>query len=97
MRALHGRGLCLWRLGQVTEAREVFVSMLALNPNDNQGARFLLADLEAGLSWEESLARHGEQICYHRFCLNPGSYRFSWNCSRLARFRLNHTSARLPK
>ena len=61
MRALHGRGLCLWRLGRLAEAREILAQMLALNPNDNQGARFLLADLEAGLSWQDSLARSGEQ------------------------------------
>jgi tetratricopeptide (TPR) repeat protein len=61
MRALHGRGLCLWRLGRVAEARQIFLRMLALNPSDNQGARFLLADLEEGLSWEDSLARYGEQ------------------------------------
>jgi hypothetical protein len=41
MRALHGRGLCLWRLGRVDEARHVFAWMLELNPNDNQGTRFL--------------------------------------------------------
>jgi len=55
MRALHGRGLCQWRLGWVSEARQIFVRMLELNPNDNQGARFLLADLDEGLSWEESV------------------------------------------
>jgi len=57
MRALHGRGLCLWRLGQIEEARQVFAWMLALNPSDNQGARFLLHDLDEGLSWEESAAK----------------------------------------
>jgi hypothetical protein len=60
MRALHGRGLCLWRLEQVEEARQVFAWMLELNPNDNQGARFLLSDLDEGLSWEESTARDEE-------------------------------------
>jgi hypothetical protein len=30
--------------------------LLALNPNDNQGVRFLLYDLDEGLSWEESVA-----------------------------------------
>jgi tetratricopeptide (TPR) repeat protein len=62
MRALHGRGLCLWRLGRVAEARQVFTRMLELNPNDNQGARFLLYDLDGGLSWEESLARDQERM-----------------------------------
>lgn len=57
MRALHGRGLCLWRLDRTAEARQIFARMLKLNPNDNQGARFLLADLDEGLSWEESVKK----------------------------------------
>jgi len=61
MRALHGRALCLWRLGRPDEARRIFARMLELNPNDNQGARFLLHDLDEGLSWEESVARYEEQ------------------------------------
>jgi tetratricopeptide (TPR) repeat protein len=61
MRALFGRGLCLWRLGRLDEARQVFDWMMALNPNDNQGARFLLHDLDEGLSWEESAAREEEE------------------------------------
>ncbi|MGC9395895.1 MAG: hypothetical protein ACP5J4_13705 [Anaerolineae bacterium] len=60
MRALHGQGLCLWRLGQTEKARDIFAWMLTLNPNDNQGVRFLLYDLDEGLSWEESIA-HEEQ------------------------------------
>jgi hypothetical protein len=62
MRALHGRGLCLWRLGRTGEARQVFAQMLELNPNDNQGVRFLLHDLDEGLSWEESLVRDEERM-----------------------------------
>lgn len=61
MRALHGRGLCLWRLGRTAEAGQILARMLKLNPNDNQGARFLLADLNEGLSWEESVARDEAQ------------------------------------
>jgi tetratricopeptide (TPR) repeat protein len=57
MRALHGRGLCLWRLGRTDEARQVFAWMLELNPSDNQGIRLLLRDLDEELSWEESVAR----------------------------------------
>lgn len=72
MRALHGRGLCLWRLGETTKAREVFDWMLALNPNDNQGARFLLHDLDEGLSWEESVAREErEQQAYYQSKSEP--------------------------
>jgi tetratricopeptide (TPR) repeat protein len=62
MRALSGRGLCLWRLGRVIDARQVFAWMMELNPNDNQGVRFLLHDLDEGLSWEESTAREEERI-----------------------------------
>ena len=35
--------------------------MLELNPNDNQGVRFLLHDLDEGLSWEEGAARDEER------------------------------------
>jgi hypothetical protein len=35
--------------------------MLELNPHDNQGVRFLLHDLDEGLSWEESMARDEER------------------------------------
>ena len=61
MRALHGQGLCLWRLGETAKARGIFAWMLALNPNDNQGVRFLLHDLDEGLSWEESVAREEQE------------------------------------
>jgi tetratricopeptide (TPR) repeat protein len=61
MRALHGRGLCLWRLERVDAARQVFARMLELNPNDNQGVRFLLHDIDEGLSWEEGAARDEER------------------------------------
>lgn len=53
LRCLHGYGLCLWRLGRRDEAIAVFERILALNPNDNQGARFCLFDARAGFSWEE--------------------------------------------
>ena len=51
LRALHGYGLCLWRLGRADEAQSVFERMLSLNPNDNQGARFCWSDIRRGLPW----------------------------------------------
>lgn len=54
LRCLHGLGLCQWRLGSLDDARQVFQRMLWLNPSDNQGARFLLADLKAGRDWEDT-------------------------------------------
>lgn len=56
LRCLHGYGLCLWRLNRVAEAEQIFQRMLWLNPTDNQGARFLLADLRSGKSWDEAHA-----------------------------------------
>jgi len=52
LRCLYGYGLCLWRLGRMDEAVRVFERILALNPNDNQGARFCWYDARAGLTWE---------------------------------------------
>lgn len=53
LRCLHGAGLCAWRLGDVRTAKAVFTKMLWLNPSDNQGARFNLAAIEAGKTWQE--------------------------------------------
>lgn len=54
LRCLHGYGLSLWRLGRADDAAAVFERMLWLNPSDNQGERFNLADVRAGKTWEES-------------------------------------------
>jgi hypothetical protein len=52
LRCLHGFGLCLWRAGDFDSAQRVFQRMLWLNPPDNQGARFLIADVQTRKSWE---------------------------------------------
>lgn len=54
LRCLHGLGLSRWALGDGAGAREVFGRMLRLNPNDNQGARFCLSELEAGRSYADA-------------------------------------------
>jgi tetratricopeptide repeat protein len=56
LRCLHGYGLCLWRLGKLAEALQVFERILSLNPNDNQGVRFSWHDARRGRSWEQSCA-----------------------------------------
>ena len=64
LRCLHSYGLCLlrlaeasseggWRLKRFDEAAAVFSRMLWMNPADNQGARFNLANVRAGMSWED--------------------------------------------
>jgi tetratricopeptide (TPR) repeat protein len=56
LRCLHGYGLCLWRLGRLEEAQQVFERILSLNPNDNQGVRSCWYDVRQGRTWEEMQA-----------------------------------------
>ena len=64
LRCLHGVGLRAWRLRDLPAAAAGFRRLLWLNPSDNQGARFNLAAVEAGKTWEElegdGLARRRE-------------------------------------
>jgi hypothetical protein len=53
LRCLHGLGISSWRVGDRGRATAIFRRMLWLNPSDNQGARFNLAAVEAGRTWEE--------------------------------------------
>lgn len=53
LRCLHGYGLCQWRLENHQEAEAVFLRILSLNPNDNQGIRFLLPQVREGLAWDD--------------------------------------------
>jgi hypothetical protein len=55
LRCLHGMGLCLWRLERYAAARAIFERMLALNPGDNQGARFCLEEVMEERRWEEAV------------------------------------------
>ncbi len=43
MRARHSLAMTLWRLGRQEEAMAHYREMLRLNPNDNQGIRYLMA------------------------------------------------------
>ena len=42
MRAMEGYGMCLWENGAQEAAIAAYQTMLALNPNDNQGVRYTL-------------------------------------------------------
>lgn len=57
LRCMHGFALCLWRLGRLKETVKILDRMLWLNPSDNQGARLILDEVKAGMSWEESANR----------------------------------------
>jgi hypothetical protein len=56
LRCLKGYALCVWRLGRLLEAEQLFERILTLNPPDNQGVRFCYQDVRAGRTWEESCA-----------------------------------------
>jgi tetratricopeptide (TPR) repeat protein len=61
LRALHGMGLCEWRLGRFEEAKQVFERMIALDPRDGCGARFGLFAVLAGQTWEASNEEYEER------------------------------------
>jgi hypothetical protein len=52
LRCMNGFGLCLWRLQRFQEAENIFKRLLWLNPSDNQGVRFLIDDVRAGVAWQ---------------------------------------------
>lgn len=61
MRALHGIGLATAKEGRLDEAIGVFKRMLELNPNDNQGARYLIGPLYHQLNELEEAAKWYEK------------------------------------
>jgi tetratricopeptide (TPR) repeat protein len=57
MRAMEGKASCLWQMGRRQEALEIYNEMLRLNPGDNQGIRYALADLLLAMEREADLAK----------------------------------------
>ncbi|MFH1641912.1 MAG: DUF6398 domain-containing protein [Nanoarchaeota archaeon] len=53
LRAMHGLGLIFWRENNLQEAKRLFMLMLRLNNNDNQGARYLVAAILEGMTWDQ--------------------------------------------
>ena len=58
MRALQGLGLTAWKQGRLEEAKDIFLKMLKLNVNDNQGVRYLIgpiyhqmSNLDKAINW----------------------------------------------
>jgi hypothetical protein len=70
LRCLHGCGLCLWRLGKLAEAQQIFERILSLNPNDNQGVRFCWEDVRNGRSWKETQSCEDAAAAPRRWTLN---------------------------
>lgn len=78
MRARHGLALALWELGERDAAIAHYQDMLRLNPNDNQGIRYLLlgALIELGRNGEA-----GELIKRYR---NDWSAAWAWSRALLS-------------
>ncbi|MFH1440191.1 MAG: DUF6398 domain-containing protein [Candidatus Woesearchaeota archaeon] len=53
LRAIQYYGLALWREKKNEEAMKLFKLLLKLNKNDNQGSRYIIAALYAGIDWEK--------------------------------------------
>lgn len=87
MRARHELALALWRAGDRDEAVGHYQDLLRLNPNDNQGIRYLLMDalLELGQEPEaaELLERYEED----------GSAAWAWSGALLAFRRVGDAPA----
>ncbi|MFM9452380.1 tetratricopeptide repeat protein [Streptomyces europaeiscabiei] len=60
LEALHGLALTLWRLGRFNSAERVLVTMLYLNPGDDQGALELLATVRTHRRWHPGVCGYGE-------------------------------------
>lgn len=61
MRARLGLAQSLWSAGRAEEALAHYQEMLRLNPNDNQGVRYLLAECLLDLNRQEEMERLLEQ------------------------------------
>ncbi|MEW6409231.1 MAG: tetratricopeptide repeat protein [Nitrospirota bacterium] len=72
MRSRHGLGLCYMRLGKFKEALEEFNTLLDLNPNDNQGVRFLIGDVYYYMGDIENTARY-----YRKYGEHEGHYNYA--------------------
>ena len=57
MRAMEGKATCLWQLKHYEESLETYQEMLRLNPGDNQGMRYVLADLLMSLNRDSEMEK----------------------------------------
>jgi tetratricopeptide (TPR) repeat protein len=69
MRARHGLAFSLWASGRREEAVEHLQDMLRLNPNDNQGVRYTLAEYLLNLNRDDDLVQLLEQFSDEGSCM----------------------------
>ena len=53
LQAIQGLALIHWREYEIEEAKKLFILLLKLNQNDNQGIRYCLSAIYKGLTWED--------------------------------------------
>ncbi len=79
LRALFGRILANWHLGSYAEAAAEAESLLALNPRDNQGIRFLLPLLhQLNDQHDAALKFYREYEIRYRGDFNEPAFLFGW-------------------
>ena len=88
MRARHGLAITLWKLGSYDDAIAHYEALLSLNPDDNQGIRYLLLDclLIRGRDDDATklLKRYDEESSHWLFAHALASFR-RWGDSDKAR------------
>ncbi len=77
MRARHALGLCSIHLGNFQNALNEFKTLLDLNPNDNQGIRFLLADVYFYLGDKKKAEKYYKEYGEHEGAYNYALLLFS--------------------
>jgi tetratricopeptide (TPR) repeat protein len=77
MRARHARGLCYVHLEKFQDALNEFKTLLDLNPNDNQGIRFLLADVYFYLGDKKKAEKYYKEYGEHEGAYNYALFLFS--------------------
>lgn len=97
MRARQGLGWIYWKTGRYREALVEYEALLQINPNDNQGVRYVIAplyqlagDLEGALRAYRHFARHypddwGDP--HHTFCWGLAIYQAGRREEALRRWR----------
>lgn len=78
MRARHALAVALWEVGERAEAVTHYEDMLRLNPNDNQGIRYVLADALL------VLGRNAEAAALLKRYKNDGSAAWAWSGALLS-------------
>jgi len=96
MRARYGLGLCSIHLEKFRDALHEFKTLLDLNPNDNQGIRFLLADVYFYLGDKKNAEKYYKEYGEHEGAYNYALLLFSMKEKTKAINLLKESSKTVP-